>query len=237
MKKMKFTIIGLNIIYYVDDVVYGHNCDFTTEPEELEKYALYLKDENKEYWKLELWVEYGECGSGWTTASWGFANFYKIKHLEPFGYKPKGEFYFELNRDENGDYDIYELEMDDYYMGDELFVANVFQFSGDGGDSYYPMGGVSVNVDMFEKLERAMEQRPVWIFKGASGLGKSTLASACYKGDKTIFETDSVSELPEFITEDIVVLGNKNGFTLDDVIKHLFGNPKPIIVNFEEASI
>lgn len=55
----------------------------------------------------------------------------------------------------------------------------------------------------------------VWVFTGASNLGKSYLAHKM--GDLKIFETDSCDDinLIDQIDADIVVLGNKHKYSFD----------------------
>ena len=77
-----------------------------------------------------------------------------------------------------------------------------------------------------------MKKRPVWIFKGCSGLGKTSLAIQLENED--VYDTDISSKLPECITESIVVLGNKYGHTLEDIKTRLFGNPEIILVDFSK---
>lgn len=102
-------------------------------------------------------------------------------------------------------------------------INNVFAYSHNGEDNYYPTGSVAINKKLFIPLARAMEKRPVWIIEGASGTGKSTLAS--HLEGLTVFETDSVDKLPESIKEDVIVLGNRSGFKREDVTKRIFGQP------------
>ena len=62
---------------------------------------------------------------------------------------------------------------------------------------------------------RGFDKVPLWIFKGESGLGKSFLAHKLQ--DLSVFETDAWKTLPDVITEDIVVLGNKYQHTVEDI--------------------
>lgn len=74
----------------------------------------------------------------------------------------------------------------------------------------------NVDFDKLRSTNRGFDKVPLWIFKGASSLGKSFLAHNI-RGLK-IFETDSSSTLPDIITDDIVVLGNKYPHTIDDIL-------------------
>jgi len=88
----------------------------------------------------------------------------------------------------------------------------------------------NVNFDKLRGTNRGFDKVPLWIFRGASGIGKSFLAHNL--NNLTVFETDSSPTLPDIIVDDIVVLGNKYPHTLDDVIIRTF-NRNIIINTFE----
>ena len=89
---------------------------------------------------------------------------------------------------------------------------------------------------LFEKTARVMEKRPVWIFAGASGLGKSTLGMLLMFQNKVVYETDADKELPEFILADIIVAGNRHkDLTMEELCKHLPEDVNPILVEFSLA--
>ena len=220
-------IVGLFVKKIINDYCEGHNCDFTYEKIEDEEYVLMCEDiyhideYGKEYhnkYEITLRSEYGECGSGWTTASYGFADIEPVDNFRPWNYKPKQQIILE-------NISIKEMNSPD-------FSCEYFQWSYDGGDRYYPTGYVEVDMDYFEELPRNMKKRPVWIFKGYSGLGKTSLAIQLENED--VYDTDISSKLPECITESIVVLGNKYGHTLEDIKTRLFGNPEIILVDFSK---
>ena len=220
-------IVGLLVKKIINDYCEGHNCDFTYEKIEDEEYVLMCEDiyhideYGKEYhnkYEITLRSEYGECGSGWTTASYGFADIEPVDNFRPWNYKPKQQIILE-------NISIKEMNSPD-------FSCEYFQWSYDGGDRYYPTGYVEVNMTYFEELPRNMKKRPVWIFKGYSGLGKTSLAIQLENED--VYDTDISSKLPECITESIVVLGNKYGHTLEDIKTRLFGNPEIILVDFSK---
>ena len=220
-------IVGLLVKKIINDDCEGHNCDFTYKKIEDEEYVLMCEDifhideYGKEYhnkYEITLRSEYGECGSGWTTASYGFADIKPVNNFRPWNYKPKQQIILE-------NISIKEMNFPD-------FSCEYFQWSYDGGDRYYPTGYVDVNMTCFEELPRNMKKRPVWIFKGYSGLGKTSLAIQLENED--VYDTDISSKLPECITESIVVLGNKYGHTLEDIKTRLFGNPEIILVDFSK---
>jgi hypothetical protein len=80
--------------------------------------------------------------------------------------------------------------------------------------------------------------KPVWIFHGASALGKSYLAEMIQsRSDLTVYETDISSKLPDSISTDIVVLGNKyKDFTLEQVTSRCNTDSTIIHVYFEKGT-
>ena len=95
---------------------------------------------------------------------------------------------------------------------------------------------VSFCEEMFEKTPRMMEKRPVWIFAGASGLGKSTIGRFLELQGKGVYETDSDQRLPNSIMADVIVAGNRNkNVTIDDICARLPDGVEPIFVEFSLA--
>lgn len=120
----------------------------------------------------------------------------------------------------------------DYF--DDKFSCEAFSVSIWGEDIYYPNGSIHINAGVFKKLPRAMDKRPVYVVYGDSGLGKSSVTSRLNRNIYSVYETDSSEELPDCITADVIVLGNKYNHTLSDVKSKLFGDPKVITVRFTE---
>ena len=90
--------------------------------------------------------------------------------------------------------------------------------------------------EMFEKTPRIMERRPVWIFAGASGLGKSTIGRFLELQVKVVYETDSDQRLPNVIMADVIVAGNRNkSLTIEDICSRLPDGVEPIFVEFSLA--
>lgn len=214
---MKVKVKGLTVIKYVGMVTHGHNCEFEDVPEELERYVLHCVDVNQKHnGRIDICLEetFGECCSGWTTASWGVMDVERNP-------KPMPWTHMIISKETIVEFDPYSDDVKN----------EVFSFSAYGGDEYYPSGGVSVNEELFTKAFRTMKKRPVWIFKGESGLGKSTIGAAI-SDDLSVYETDCADELPDVITDDVVVLGNRSDFTINDVKSRLFGEPQVIVVDF-----
>lgn len=216
-----YTVVGLRVEKYVGTHVSGHNCDFTHEPEIQTRHVLLLKHYSWEY-ELTLQTDEDECGSGWCTAYYGRFNFKSVSNFAGKTHRILKE--TTLNLDVNTD------------TGRLYYTENkVFSFDEDGGDSYYPCGGYDIDMSLFEEIPMTNIKRPVHIFIGDSNTCKSTLAALT---GKEILETDytGVNDLPEVITADILVVGNK--FTIDinkDIIPKIFDleNSQVIIVNFK----
>lgn len=203
METKKFKVFGLRIEKYLKQTCFRNDYDYDFEygKEIADKNILLLLDKDNEKYELELYEEQGECSSGYTTASWAYAKFKNVKSFKGFTHKIIKDIYIDLTFNE--------------FTGIEDCENEVFEFSFDGGDSYYPMGYYQVNVNLFRASARAKDKMPIWIFIGASGVGKSYIASHL-KG-LTVFETDSYENLPDKITERVIVLGNKYNHTIQDV--------------------
>jgi len=220
---VKFRVIGANIVKYIGNVTVGHNCNFTEEKQPLEKYEILLKStKNEWYYKLTLHEEHGECGSGWTTASWGHANLTRIANPFPHNLKPKEETTIALPTKTD--------------LTDD-FTCDLFSWSYQNDDPYYPSGYVNFNKSNWFPIRNILQiediKRYVHIFQGTSGLGKSYLANLIQ--GKSVYETDSNDTLPDIINEDIIVLGNKYPFTIEEVKARINGSvpTKIITVTFK----
>ena len=209
-------IIGLRIEKYIDKSVSGHNCDFTYEDSEFERHIICAVLDDNTKVEIKLSCSEGECGSGWTTASFGYIDIVEVTKFDGYNYIPKQP-----------------LVIDDIKLNNNIeeYSNDVFYVSEYGGDSYYPNGGYSVNMDLFKELPRSCDSRPVWIFFGESNLGKTFLSSKL--NDMEVYETDSSNILPEIITANVVVLGNKYKYDIDDIKKRLFGDVEVRYVEFK----
>lgn len=81
-----------------------------------------------------------------------------------------------------------------------------------------------------------MDKRPVWIFKGDSGLGKSYIAGIIANSDraKTVYETDAHEEL-DTIEADIIVVGNKYEYSFEEIESKIKGEHEIIYVDFSKS--
>ena len=228
MKKM--VVVGLNKEFYAGEVCNGFNCDFTFEKKELVRWHVLCHDEEGKMYKISLENYSFPCSSGWCTASSGTI---KIEEVTGAGFGPfthralKPFALMALEEDENGEERevgpwVPHFPLGEEYLPEELeeIRTNVFYVRG-SMDDYYPIGCANIlegNLKFFKELKRAPKKRPVWVFRGPSGTGKSTVAA---KTGMKVFETDSVDELPDEIKADIVVVGHRNEFDIDDITARL----------------
>lgn len=195
-------LVGSFKTIFSGTVVDGHNCDFEYRQADLTSHTLCVVDpEAGQKYEYRLWCSYGECGSGWTTASWGHLEIKEVEFwTQSLSYHPKvtGEFTV---------YNTTDLIGDDVILF-QVQGETVAKVSYDGCDPYYPTGYYSFKEELFYTLEgRTKEKRPLWVFRGGSGLGKSFLASKL--SSLKTWESDSGAEFDPKC--DVAVLGNKGG--------------------------
>ncbi len=182
-------------------------------------YVLNCKNENNYKYEIKMWEINGDCPSGWCAASWGYITCDEVQEFSGYTHKPIKKLTFEMVKTNHIDY----IEND------------IFTVSYECDDHWYPNGFVRVNEELFEVTSRYKDKRPVWIFKGHSGLGKSYLAGIINNSSeyKSIYETDEHSTLTK-IDEDIIVIGNKYDYSVADVESMIQGEHETIIVDFSE---
>ena len=232
MSKYDIYVCGMRAEHYLGEG--PGDVSFNMEPYEYVKEILFCTTANERVKLIiECTNEGGWCGSGYTTASFGFWSYKKVNDFGPATHLPKDHKPIKLlNMQYDGETNKIQID-ENNNTHEEDFGVFVYD---DWGDSYYPNSFVEVNYELFEELPRAMKKRPVWIFYGESGTGKSTLASMLSE-EKNVYETDSANNgiLPDEILADIVVFGNKwkDKFTIDD-IKHRIVNAEIICVAFDK---
>jgi len=193
---------------YEDNNIYILNC---------------ISNIGKKY-ELRLWTIYGDCYSGWCGSSWGNNILKEVDTFVGMTHKPIKELEFDLDIDTN----VKEIELPD-------MDNDIFSISYDGNDFYYPNGYAHLNENLFIEINRNKEKRPVWIFKGDSALGKSYLAGIIANSDrmKTVYETDAHETLDK-IHEDIIVIGNKYSYTVEEIKEYIEGDFEIILVDFSK---
>jgi hypothetical protein len=166
--------------------------------------------ENGKKAEIELSTSHGLCPSGYTSASWGHLEVKEVNKFSGFSFVPKTGI---LTIDEK-----------------DLYKNYVYEVDSDGDDQWYPSGGYSIDMSLFRETIRNKQIRPVWIFLGKSGTGKTFLSSKL--SDLEIYETDSNDTLPTKIAASVVVLGNKYLFSIDDIKKRFIGKVEIHTVEF-----
>lgn len=243
MKKEKeFKVLGLRVDNYVEEF---EDCNFKTDYRHSETFHLFASIVGSPYVCVDISLKesIGPCGSGYCMSSWGHMNCELIRSdlIGPLTHRPIGQVTFKALCEQQGSsIKLEPLERKGKYIGDLTEDFGVFSYSFDGHDDYYPCGGFSIDMTLFEELPRAMTKTPIWIFNGQSGLGKSTLARFIVGNseDYAVLETDAYDELPEMIWQSIIVIGNRNKFTVDDITSRLFEGKdswKVIVVDFKEV--
>jgi hypothetical protein len=141
--------------------------------------------------KISAITQAGECGSGYSTATWGYFRKEEISKIPPLEYMANPPLFYE-DADE--------------------FQEN-FSIDEDGGDGYYPCGSAEPKPTLLALFNpcRVLEER-LYVFSGASALGKSTFALSLASDPAEIYETDSGihPDAVELEYVKYVVLGNKS---------------------------
>lgn len=207
-------IVGLRVEKYIQKDLSPEDNEKRIE----DRYILYALDEFEQKIEITLYKEIGMCPSGYCAASWGQINARLVNEFGPMEYVAVKDLYIRT-------------------IKGEKVVNKVFQVDYDGDDPFYPCGYVKVNMNLFRKTKRTLKNRPVWIFKGDSNLGKSYLANNFNKNNIKVYETDSSSKLPSNIYADVIIKGNKYNFSINDIDQRIFGKHKLIFVDFSEEKI
>lgn len=210
-------IVGMTNTYHVTEKWEGHNCDFTVTKVIGEKHALYGYSEGtRTPVCIRLSEHEGQCSSGWCASSWANIDIDEVDNFPPFSFvpsTPNRQLQIMIDSEEN---DI---------------QCEAFEFSRYGSDEYYPSGYYLINFDAFQKTPRYSDRRVVFVFCGASGVGKSYLAGTMRNVE--VYETDSKETLPDVIYSDIVVIGNKYKYSIEDIKRRLFENPTVRVCTIE----
>lgn len=135
MQSDSITIIGYNLFYYIDVYNDGHKfieCSY-------KGHELFGKKSNDTYISIKLKVTYGECYSGYTTASFGNIEVDEISLNDITKIK-----YLAKNH----------LILPESYLNKNTFKCNFCSYSSDGNDAYYPTGYYTVNTKFFRSVKR-----------------------------------------------------------------------------------
>ena len=219
-----FLVVGMKVHHYIGEFLDGHNCNFKEYKEPMEEYIICMSKDDKKY-ELSLKEVNGQCYSGWSTATWGESIIKEVVNFGAITHVPKKDINKVINLSNCHD------SPTEYFKTGEVYECDFFYFNIDGGDDYYPSGSAYAKLDAFEATNRGFDKTPVWVFKGDSNLGKSFLAHKLK--DMKIYETDCSDVLPELLGYNVIVLGNKHNFTLEEIKGKLPGI-KVMTVSFEE---
>lgn len=177
-------------------------CKFNQEynGETIKEYEFITKDSDGIILGHKYVIEEGMCGSGYCSASWIHEKTETLKEVGSLHYLPKID--MEFNDSTN------------HYNGNDLYIIY------ENDCNYYPSANIEIKFENWRWTERSKEKKPLYVFIGESGIGKSFIAS---NTNLKVFESDSnVNSIyglnpNDYINYDIVVIGNKQL----DIIKDL----------------
>ena len=224
-----YELIGCRVEYSVHK---SHDESWENEP----CYIISIKGAGGRYYEIE--VSESEDYDSYNYDSYGYCELRKVEKLN-VTMKAKRERIIKLPRIIDGK-DIrflarYEsidlLEINDT---GEFEIEGVVEASYCGGDEYYPEGYGRVNLDVFSTPNaRQKYKKVVWVFKGDSASGKTYLSNIIHGSyEKTVYETDTNKELPTILNYNIIVIGNKYDFTVEDVKERIVGDVELVVVDF-----
>lgn len=137
-EKDLFIVLGAYNTSVMGDHVEGHNCDFEYTQAPFTHYHIILQNKKTgQLIKVTIYDSEGECGSGWTTASFGNMEQSSVDEsvFEEINYVPR-----------------YEMSISsELFDNPEEFECCAFSYSANGDDHYYPSGYVTFKESQFVK--------------------------------------------------------------------------------------
>ena len=109
-------------------------------------------------------------------------------------------------------------------------IPRITNFSEVSNDvfTFSQSNGMHVNTSLFTKTCRHKEQRPVWIF-----LGENKYIYELTKNiHLSLYDTNLSESLPDEITSDIVIVGEQQFFSVEEILSHCKGDNEYIFVRF-----
>lgn len=88
------------------------------------KYILNCISDNNYKYEVSLWTEYGDCPSGWISASWGNCKIRKVDSFIGSTHKPIKELLFKIDMDDG-----------DSGCSPNFIYNEIFDVDYDGGDN------------------------------------------------------------------------------------------------------
>lgn len=192
--------------------------DIDQDFEDNSKYILNCISEHDLKYEVSFWTE---CSASNVHC--------EVRRVDSFigsTHKPIKDLSFEIETKEGNFKDvIYDTKNDIYYADNDLLGRLILH-------TFMEM------LNLFVPTIRAMDKRPVWIFKGDSGLGKSYIAGIIANSDraKTVYETDAHEKL-DTIEADIIVIGNKYEHSFEEIESKIKGEHEIIYVDFSKKPI
>jgi hypothetical protein len=197
------------------------------------QYELVARDSHNRFVVARLTNWYNDCYSSWTSATGGSFRGWEITNrVGIIHYVPKERLW--VYRDLEDIEDCYGERA--LFTPDGVIVATEY----DTGDQYYPSGGTTLNLDLFKPTERLAEKRPVFVFRGDSMLGKSTLAES---SKLSSYEVEFRRFLPEDLHRyDIIICSPKSerrpATSLSKVLEALKGKGVDVrLVDFKAQEV
>jgi hypothetical protein len=199
--------------------------------EEMTQYSVFLSRGifDRKYFVLTGRNQLGMCTSGWTTATWGeLDTFHQLDlNKQPIGtlhYTPRtaeAQYVRWNTTDESGE-ETSAMPQNNYFnrVLELAFHVDPAQYELNwvvratlvGDDEYYPRGYCEINAPLLlQPTIRLQQKRPVYLFQGPSGIGKSFLGGAIAQHSEVqVYETDSNETLPLNLSDyHVIVVGNK----------------------------
>jgi len=212
----KIEIVGLQEIIYVKNRLKGKNSKYTSYKEILNKHTVfgYIKNDQKiaiNFEKIKI-----KCNSELSISKIAIIEVKQINNFQPFTHVPQKNIEIKMPL---------KIDDDNIEVTSQFFENQVFKFDNIGKDRTYV-----INFDLFKKVPRFKQDRVVWIWTGPSESEKTFLSSKILNLE--VYETDSSNKIPNVIYADIIIIGDKYKFTVDEVKTKIFGKAQVIVSKF-----
>jgi len=160
-------------------------------------------------------LEEGECYSGYCGAEWiRVSNRVPMQSLGTLHYIPKEK-----------------LEVDSMFTsrnGNHYFAIY------ENDCPYYPSACIEIKFDNWLDTKRGKDKKQIYIFSGPSAIGKSFIANST---SLKVFETDAHCLTELDASYDIIVIGNKYAYRVQEITEYFIGqNVEFILVGFKNIN-